>query len=346
MTQVFLNVLDGMNVEYELIDRRFSKSVSEVGAFNLRKVAAGAGLIYRAFRASRRADIDFCVFFTTNRSFSFVVDVILSMIFRSANFPVIAYVHTLGYADLAKKSSIHLWAVKQLIGSSERVVTLGPAIVEDVAPFSRNEVISIHNTLPFSPDVGPTFRKSSGRMLFFSNLIAEKGIDEFTALALQLAPKFPNARFSIAGAESYSGQIAEIESQIVASRLSGSVRVLGAISPDEKWQLLQDHDLLVFPSQYKFEAQPLSIIEAAASHVATVAYSVGGISDVVEAGRSGVLVAAGDTKAFEREVAALLADSASLDLYRHGAREVYLERFSLETYATRWAHVIRQLMDR
>jgi glycosyltransferase involved in cell wall biosynthesis len=91
-------------------------------------------------------------------------------------------------------------------------------------------------------------------------------------------------------------------------------------------ELLAALDVLVVPSQS--EGLPLAAIEAMAAGRAVVGFDVGGMREVVEDGRTGVIVPRGDRGAFVQSVVALLQDGQRLARFRERA-SVSVERFTL-----------------
>jgi len=87
-------------------------------------------------------------------------------------------------------------------------------------------------------------------------------------------------------------------------------------------------DVAVLPS-YR-EAQGLSILEAMALARPVVASAVGGIPEVVEDGRSGLLVPPHDRDALARAIARLLLDHPYADMLGRAGRELVHERFCVE----------------
>ncbi|MBI3751272.1 MAG: glycosyltransferase [Chloroflexi bacterium] len=87
-------------------------------------------------------------------------------------------------------------------------------------------------------------------------------------------------------------------------------------------------DVAVLPS-YR-EAQGLSILEAMALSRPVVASAVGGIPEVIEDGRSGLLVPPHDRDALARAITRLLLDHPYADLLGRAGRELAHERFCVE----------------
>ena len=340
-----LEGFDSTGVEYQLVDRRFSRSVSEVGGFSFRKVLAAFGLMSRLRRELARETFDSCVFFVTNRSLSFVIDVILARVLRSARVPFVAYVHTMGYRELAEKGRLRRWGVNQLLGSARLVVTLGSRLVADVQDFSRAEI----QVVPNSPRKVPASKVSAPgntiSILYFSNLIPEKGVEDFLATAIPMSAHNPNIRFTIAGAEAFSGQKNALTGRIASEGLSAQITILGAVQPDEKWSLLERHQILAFPSTYKFEAQPLAILEAKASGLAVVAYDVGGVGDLIDHRKTGILVKASDRSALQQELDQLVRNPDVLEAMRSAAAKDFVENYSETSYVAKWRHILDDLVQ-
>jgi glycosyltransferase involved in cell wall biosynthesis len=87
-------------------------------------------------------------------------------------------------------------------------------------------------------------------------------------------------------------------------------------------------DVAVLPS-YR-EAQGLSILEAMALSRPVVASAVGGIPEMIEDGRSGLLVPPHDEVTLARAITRLLLDHPLADTLGHAGRELVHERFCVE----------------
>ena len=87
-------------------------------------------------------------------------------------------------------------------------------------------------------------------------------------------------------------------------------------------------DVAVLPS-YR-EAQGLTIQEAMALSRPVVASNVGGIPEMVEDGRTGLLVPPHDAGALAGAITLLLTDHAYADLLAKGGHDLVHERFCVE----------------
>ena len=87
-------------------------------------------------------------------------------------------------------------------------------------------------------------------------------------------------------------------------------------------------DVAVLPS-YR-EAQGLTILEAMALSRPVVASAVGGIPEMIEDGRTGLLVPPHDPAALAAAIIRLLADHAYADMLARGGHDLVHERFCIE----------------
>jgi glycosyltransferase involved in cell wall biosynthesis len=102
--------------------------------------------------------------------------------------------------------------------------------------------------------------------------------------------------------------------------LGDRVTVGGFAGPDEKRRLLDDHD--VFLNTSRVDNRPVSVVEAAGSGLCVVSTAVGGVPDLVEDGRSALLVPPDDPVAVAEAVARLVDEPALAAQVGDGGRAV------------------------
>jgi glycosyltransferase involved in cell wall biosynthesis len=108
--------------------------------------------------------------------------------------------------------------------------------------------------------------------------------------------------------------------------------------------LLGAMDVFVMPSLW--EGLPLSLVLAMAAGVPPVATTVAGIPEVVEAGRTGLLVPPGDAAALGGALARLFGDAALRQRMGRDARDSVLPRFGVDRYVASVVGVYDQLLKK
>jgi glycosyltransferase involved in cell wall biosynthesis len=109
----------------------------------------------------------------------------------------------------------------------------------------------------------------------------------------------PRARLMLIG---HGQQKAEVIRYIQERRLESSIRMLGLRG--DVPECLAASDVFVLSSNW--EGNPLSVMEAMSAGLPVISTAVGGVPELVESGRSGLLVAAGDCPAFSAAMEFLL----------------------------------------
>lgn len=125
----------------------------------------------------------------------------------------------------------------------------------------------------------------------------------------------------------------ELQRALDAAGLGDAVHLTGA--RDDVPAHLAKADLFVLSS--RSECLPISILEAMASGLPVVATDVGGVAELVDEGRTGRLVPAGDPEAMARGLADLLGDRAQRKAMGSAARARATDSFNLPHF--REAHV-------
>jgi len=192
-------------------------------------------------------------------------------------------------------------------------------------------IISVVNGLDFSPFLAAAERREELRARF--------GFSGFTWLAVaRLTPEkdFPNAfraleqlppetQLLIAGG---GPEQAALEAQA-----GPNVRFLGRRT--DVPELLAAADGFVLPSQ--LEGLPMVLLEAAAAGLPVVSTDVGGVSEIVEDGQSGLLVPPGDSAALADAMLRLqTAPAAERARLAHNARTHALRNYELGRVLDRW----------
>jgi L-malate glycosyltransferase len=154
-------------------------------------------------------------------------------------------------------------------------------------------------------------------------LVAHKGQRTLVDAAARVVREVPDARFVIFG----EGELrAALERQIADLGLEKHV-ILGGFRPDVL-SLLKGFDLFVMPSVT--EGLGTSLLDAMACRKPIVASDVGGIPEVVVAGKTGLLVPPKDAERLAAAVGRLLRDSALATSLAAGGYARVQQRFTVE----------------
>ena len=156
----------------------------------------------------------------------------------------------------------------------------------------------------------------------------EKGQLEFLAAAAMIHRALPECRFAVYGAPLFSREAARYAAQVNAAARGLPVEFPGWAA--DVYAALSDLDVLMVPST-DLEGMPLTILEAFAAGVPVVAFRAGGIPEIVDDGRTGIL-ADSVAQMAESAVSLLTGDPARRRSIAAAARESWSTRFTAERW--------------
>lgn len=159
------------------------------------------------------------------------------------------------------------------------------------------------------------------RVVCVANFHVGKG-HEFLLRALPLVlARFPAARCVLVGD---GPERRAMERLALTLEVSEAVEFTGTVADPSP--LVADSDLFVLPSLS--EGLPLSVLEAWALGVPVVASRVGGLSELVEDGKDGLLVPVGEPEPLAQAIGAVLSDPGLASRLSAGGRNALAGRFS------------------
>ncbi|MEP6877596.1 MAG: glycosyltransferase family 4 protein [Nitrosospira sp.] len=179
--------------------------------------------------------------------------------------------------------------------------------------------------------------RASPRVLFLGRLEMEKGFNDLLLAIARIRDRIPEIRLICGG----TGDESEVKNWIESAGVSDLVELRGWISGTAKHECFEHAALLALPSY--IENLPMVIIEAMAASLPVVASAVGGIPDVIEDGKDGLLVQPGDVCGLADAVARLLQNHPMREQMARNARQKYENRYSSHSVIPQVEAVYREL---
>lgn len=189
--------------------------------------------------------------------------------------------------------------------------------------------VALHDVSGRSPESG------SLRILYTGRISERKGTFDLLRAFAKVAGRFPGAVLICAG----DGEGPALLTQAESLGLKGRVRCPGWLSAEEIRKELGQASLFALPSHA--EGVPMALLEAMSCGLPVVTTPVGGIPEVVQSGKNGILVAPQDIDALEQALATLL--ESPLERARLGSegRETIARNFALSVTLDKLAALYR-----
>ena len=172
----------------------------------------------------------------------------------------------------------------------------------------------------FTPAAASAKRRE---VLVVANLRPEKGYDVLVDAAQRLLADYPDAHFRCVGT---GGERENLQAQATARGVAHAFTWMGA--RDDVPALLAQADLFVLPS--RTESMPNSVLEAMAARLPVIASAVGGVPEVIDDGRTGLLFRAGDAAALAEGMARVMRDPDLGTELGNNARNEVRENYSFD----------------
>ncbi|MFZ5998714.1 MAG: glycosyltransferase [Nitrospirota bacterium] len=262
-----------------------------------------------------------------------VFGVIASMI--AGDIKVVSHVHGLGRTRSYKRRFFNFFILKRI----EKVIAISESVRQDIIGtnwrLDGEKIAVVMNGIDLKKIDGTTTSKKNARMLLnvpenalvygtVGRLITTKGqrylLDAFAKVSITI----PHARLVIIGEGPLERELKD-KAQMLG--ISQSVLFLGY--RNDVFDLLKALDIFVFPSLA--EGLGLALLEAMAARLPIIASRVGGIPEVLDDGKYGVLVAPRDASELaDSMITAGLLNEAQRKLAGDAARERVENTFTVE----------------
>jgi glycosyltransferase involved in cell wall biosynthesis len=223
------------------------------------------------------------------------------------------------------KSAIKIAAQRAAYGFAHRIVANSQAAADRLVleRIPRHKIAIVPNGLDVEPYGPRSPRAVLRRVVVVANLRREKGHDVLIDAAVDVLRRYPDAQFEIVGAGP------ERETIVARAQTRGVAHAFAFHGHQaDVASRLAAADIFVLPS--RSEAFPNAVLEAMAARLPIVASAVGGILELIDDGRTGLLVPAGDVPALADRICDLMADPDRAARIGEAARSEAEGRYSFD----------------
>ena len=237
------------------------------------------------------------------------------------------------------------WQLRALSRTVDRYLAVSHGIANELVEglrWSRRKIDVVYNAVDparVEVEAPPGLREQLGGgegrslVLMPARLDAQKG----HRVLFEAIPQVPDAVFLLAGEGPERESLEALATQLgIADR----VRFLGR--REDVPQLLATCDVFALPSLY--EGSSLAVLEAMAARIPIVSSAIGGTDELIEDGRSGLLVAPGDAEGLAAALRRVIDDLALRESLAARARERVEAGLTREQMAARVSGVYRELL--
>jgi glycosyltransferase involved in cell wall biosynthesis len=237
------------------------------------------------------------------------------------------------------------WFLARAARSCDRAVAISSYTAEEVRRLGRADVPVIPYATGLPADEGEHPARSEGRftVLFVGRLVERKGVQVLLE-AMRRMPSDLACRAVIVGEGPARDRLRELAR---ALGLSDAVTFTGRIGATALQAAYRASDALVLPAvvDRRGDTEGLGVVLLEAMHygVPVIGSQLGGIRDIIEHERSGLLVPPGDASALALAMERLARDPALARRLGEAGRRRVREHFSWPVIASRWVALYTEL---
>lgn len=182
------------------------------------------------------------------------------------------------------------------------------------------------------------FDRAAKIILNVGRLDEKKGLRFLVEAMPQILSKVACAKLLIVGDGNFRSNL---EEKIKELKLEDSVFLLGLKNVDEVQNIYQNSDIFVFPTLT--EALSNVLLESMINGLPVISTNTGGNPEVIEDGKSGILIPMEDSRAISDNVCNLLSNPEKMKQLSENAQKRVREHFSLEKTVTEYLKLYKSL---
>lgn len=327
-----------------IIELQLSKKLSSLGKLSFHKIGKfllTCGLLVKTIT---QKDIEF-VYMTINPTggalYRDVVYVLLLKLFRKK---IIYHLHGRGILE-----NSYRWHIKEIY----HFIFQNTHIITPSRSLSKSEFTHLHlkNTYLHIVENGipkidiPDKNKNSSTLkcLFLGTLMESKGI-YILIDAFDLAQKVqPSIHLNLVGSPINDNELSKIKNYIIQKKLSEKITLYPANYSNEKYHHFVNADIFVYPTLN--DCFPLVLLEAMQAGIPIIASDVGGIADIIENGKTGLIIKKQDTQAVFESIISLCSNKQRRDEMGNAARNKFLNQYTLTAFEEKMRLTFDEIMQ-
>jgi len=346
---MFKRAIDALQEKYDLtvVDTQFQRNLGESGLFSVRKFlyffVLLLGKIIPTILLKKFDILYYCL--SGPGTLGLVKDLSFLSLLRLRAKRTVYHFHGAGGIAFLLQSNAVLRAWTRLALFTPDLVLRPASPPDDTILCKAKRGIVVYNCIEdpvtMVPKSVPKWPNTELSFAFVGVITEDKGVFDLVEIACLLRDRGYRFTMSLVG-EGNAREVARLKELICYNNLEEFVRLTGVLVGEQKFGLLQQTTIFLFPTYFRAETQPTVIMEALALGLPVVAYDWRGIGTIIDQGVNGYLVRSRDVDAFCQAIEKILTDG-NIESMRSAARRIFLERFTLDRHVDALLHAFQSL---
>ena len=246
---------------------------------------------------------------------------------------VVLHQHNKGMSNCVNRFP-YKWLMP-LVYKNTKVILLSERLYSDIEQVVKKEQVMIcPNGIPSLPNIECSSKRNNEvpHFLYLSNLIVSKGVYVLLDACKILKTQGVSFVCDFVGGESKEISKSDFEKAVKERGLEQYVRYHGPQYGSNKETFWQNADFFVFPTFYYNESFPLVLLEAMQHGMACVSTNEGGIPDIVENGKTGLICERENSVDLSEKIKQMIDDDAMMQSMGREAKKKYEDCYTLKCF--------------
>lgn len=335
---------EGFNIE--ILRLHFSVSIDELRKKHFKKFILSFRHLFHLVVTLVKFKPDLVYFSLIPVGIGFLRDLIFVTALKISSTNLLYHLHNRGIAHYAQKG---IWRkLYEYAFGNTNIIHVSEGLLKH-----EIEILDLKNTKTFI--VGNTIKpveitrkeKTSGpiELIFLSNYLPEKGLMVLLEAFARLKKDKYNVKLNTYGSTFQKEEDAKYIKYIQENDLVEYVNFNGPVFNKEKYEILANTDIFIFPSYFSEECFPLSLLEAMHAGLPIIATKIGAIPEIIEDGKEGLLVEPKDIVKISEKVIQLINDpDLRIELGRNALKK-FEEKYAYSKFEKQMERIFTELVN-
>lgn len=327
----------------DVLPLRFAESVNDIGTFNGKKLWLMFTFCFKLVAKLVRFRPHMVYFTIAPVGGAFLRDAVFSFIIRCFGVTRLYHLHGKGVQDKAV-SSFWMRTFYRFTFHKSKIIILAQTLAADIQGVFNGEYFVLPNGLPNTSLACHEKTSHVPTFIYLSNLVRSKGIEIFLQGLKVLNRDNVDFKAKVIGAP-FDMDLEAVIEFTEANNLAGKVEVLGPLYGLDKYKELYASDVLVFPTYYRNEAFPLTILEAMQAGLPVIASNNGAIPEIVDDGKTGFVLPMHNVAVVAEKMKQLAMDEELRRTMGKKGKEKFERLFTIERFECRLLEIFKKVLN-
>lgn len=329
--------------DISVLNLDFVNKVSEIGKFTFGKLFQTFNLSITLISLLIKNKYDLVYFTLSPIGGAFYRDIIFVSILKIFRLKIAYHLHGKGIStEINHKFKKVLY---RFVFKGTSVICLSRMLSYDISEVHVGPIYYVSNGIP-DHHLGTLDIENinASEIVYLSNLVRSKGVlvlvDALSILRSQ------NVQFSakIIGSATNDLTIDELKEIVVDKGLDEVVKVLGPIYGNNKFIEISSAAIFCFPTYYRNECFPLSILESMMVGLVPVSTNNGAIPEIIDHGINGMIVKMKDPVDLAEKLTQILNNPDKLQVMSIKAKQKFKELYTIEVFENNMIQTFKSML--